>query len=294
MYSISRYEVFIEVARTKSLSKTAINMHQTVPGISYSIGKLEEEVGLPLFIRQKNSIELSEYGKNLYPFIKDVLAAQRRLDDEIAYYGSTKQGTVKIGGLQCVGRQWFPQFLKQFEIDHPTIKVKILFGEYTDLTDNLIKGKLDFAIAGEQESKQLDFKYLTDDPFYVIVQNGSALGEKTSLSLSDIKYEKIIAPVWSGDSELMSLYDSSFSSGSIIYRIKDTGTILSMVESGMGISIIPRYVISGERIDVKAVEFTDWKPKKIGILTANAARMSPAVRTTIKCLTDWIRSSQAE
>lgn len=58
--SLTKYETFLEVVKTGSMSKAAYNLHQTVPGISYTITKLEEEWGISLFNRNRNKLVITE------------------------------------------------------------------------------------------------------------------------------------------------------------------------------------------------------------------------------------------
>lgn len=75
--SLTKYETFLEVVKTGSMSKAAYNLHQTVPGISYTITKLEEEWGISLFNRNRNKLVITEEGALLAGYVSDVLEAQK-------------------------------------------------------------------------------------------------------------------------------------------------------------------------------------------------------------------------
>ena len=65
------YRVFCEVVKYKNISKTAESMYISQSASTQSIQKLENMLGGKVFYRNKNGVELTEEGKNLYEYIKD-------------------------------------------------------------------------------------------------------------------------------------------------------------------------------------------------------------------------------
>ena len=67
------YRVFCEVVKHKNISKTAESMYVSQSAVTQSIQKLETILGGNVFNRNKNGVELTEEGRNLYEYIKDSL-----------------------------------------------------------------------------------------------------------------------------------------------------------------------------------------------------------------------------
>ncbi len=285
---LSKYETFMEAAKTKSMSKAAANTHQTVPGVSYTIAKLEEEWGIPLFARNRGKISLSEAGEALMPFIEDVLKAQERLEQEVLSFKGIEKGTVRVGGLRCVTKQWLPSMLRDMADEYPNIQMELVLNPYEEIQNDLLNGVIDIAFAGEPATKLLDFYYVIDDPFVVVLPENSPLGDREELCLDDLKDQKLIMPNWSTDKEFLSLIEKSRINGQIIHRIKDTGTIVSMVESGIGISVLPYFIADGEKADVKTVKLKDWPVRRFGIVTSSFQRLSPSAKKFLRCARDWL------
>ena len=89
------YRVFCEVVKYKNITKTAESMYMSQSAITQSIQKLEKMLGGKVFYRNKNGVELTEEGKNLYEYIKDkefrftVYKNRGILSDDVFYYYST-------------------------------------------------------------------------------------------------------------------------------------------------------------------------------------------------------------
>lgn len=131
--SLSKYETFLEVAKTQNMSKAAANTHQTVPGVSYAIARLEEELGLPLFVRSRGRISLTEAGEGLLPYMAEILNAQQRLEEAAASMKGMEWGTVRVGGLRSVTKRWLPGILKDMNRQYPNIHIEIILNLYLKL-----------------------------------------------------------------------------------------------------------------------------------------------------------------
>jgi len=285
--SLSKYETFMEVAKTQSMSKAAQNTHQTVPGVSYTIAKLEEEWGIPLFVRNRGKISLSEAGEELLPYIAEVLGVQEKLEQAVLSIKGIEKGTVKVGGLRCATKMWLPGIIKDMNTVYPNIQIKIVLNLYEEIKKDLMEGTVDVAFAGEPTSKMLDFHYLLEDPYVVVMSGNHALRTKETLTVSDIRTEPLIMPNWSYDKRLKALIEKSRIDDQITHMIKDVGTIISMVENDMGIAILPKLMLASENACVHTAVLSDWPAKRFGIVTSALTKPSPSTKKFIQCAKKW-------
>ncbi len=292
--SFSKYKTFLEVVKEKSMSKAALNTNQTVPGVSYSISKLEDEWGLALFTRNRGNILLTDAGKEVLPHIIAILNEQHALERKIQSLNNTCKGTVRVGGLRCVLKQWLPAIIKEMNALYPDILIEIVLNPYEDIQNDITTGKIDVAFGGEPMMKMLDFHHIFDDPFVVVVDKANPLCRKKFITLDELSKSeyKIIMPCWSADKELMNMIKKNHIDEYTSYAIKDSGTIISMVESGMGISIMPYFVATGERADIGIIKLEDWSAKRFGIITAIESRTSLTNRMFIDVANNWLMKNR--
>ena len=92
------YRVFCEVVKYKNISKTAESMYISQSAITQSIQKLETMLGGKVFYRNKNGVELTEEGKNLYEYIKDSIETMNNAENIFSKYITLEKGKIRIGG----------------------------------------------------------------------------------------------------------------------------------------------------------------------------------------------------
>ena len=147
------YKVFCEVVKYKNISKTAESMYISQSAITQSIQKLENMLGGKVFYRNKNGVELTEEGKNLYEYIKDSIETMKNAENIFSKYITLEKGRIRIGGgNSLLSSLIFEPFLK-FTKKYPNINISISSGITDNLMQKLANGELDIVVLN------LPFKY---------------------------------------------------------------------------------------------------------------------------------------
>lgn len=140
------YRVFYYVAKNKNLSKAAIDLYISQPAVSQSIKKLEEDIGIKLFYRTKNGMNLTKDGELLYNFLKRPIEAlnngKKYLIDEI----NNNTMTIRIGSGTTLIKHSLLPVLKIFDQDYPNVKFEIVQGITSNLIEMLDNGLLDIVL----------------------------------------------------------------------------------------------------------------------------------------------------
>lgn len=140
------YRVFCEVVKYKNISKTAESMYISQSAITQSIQKLESMLGGKVFYRNKNGVELTEEGKNLYEYIKDSIETMNNAENIFSKYITLEKGKIRIGGgNSLLSSLIFEPFLK-FIKEYPNIDVSISSGITDALMQKLANGELDIVV----------------------------------------------------------------------------------------------------------------------------------------------------
>ena len=157
----------------------------------------------------------------------------------------------------------------------------------------MTEGVIDVAFAGEPSSKMLEFHHMVDDPYVVVMAKSHPLAERQSISLEELKEEKFILPNWGSDREIMGLIGEYGLSKQTTHMIKDAGTIVSMVENHLGLTVLPRLMIANETAETSAVPLSDWPPRRFGIVTAATGKCSPSTSKFVECTKNWIKNKKS-
>ena len=140
------YRVFCEVVKYKNISKTAESMYISQSAITQSIQKLENMLGGKVFYRNKNGVELTEEGKNLYEYIKDSISTMSNAENIFSKYINLEKGKIRIGGgnslVSTLILEPFLKFIKKY----PNIEVSINSGMTDTLIQKLSNGELDIVV----------------------------------------------------------------------------------------------------------------------------------------------------
>ena len=91
------YQVFLAVVEQESFQKAAQVLNLTPSAISHAVASMETELGSALFIRSKQGVYLTNYGKELFPYIKNVQNSEEYLQQAVAQIGGMEKGVFRIG-----------------------------------------------------------------------------------------------------------------------------------------------------------------------------------------------------
>ena len=140
------YKIFYAVAIFKSFSKAADELYVSQPAVSYSIKRLEEELGVKLFIRLNKNIKLTEQGEKLLFYIENAFnniisghKALKESNDELS-------GEISIGIHSNIGTFLLPKYIKKFLSLYPNVKISIYNSRSGELKKQMQEGKLDILI----------------------------------------------------------------------------------------------------------------------------------------------------
>lgn len=140
------YKTFYAVAVFESFSKAAEELYISQPAVSYSVKKLEEELGTKLFVRYNKSIKLTEDGEKLKFYIEsafnNIVEGHRALKENNYHL----KGEISIGVHSNIGTFLLPKYIKEFLILYPDVKFIVHSTKSNDLKAMMQDGKLDILI----------------------------------------------------------------------------------------------------------------------------------------------------
>ena len=137
------YRVFYEVVKYKNISKTAESLYISQSAITQSIQKLENMLGGKIFYRNKNGVELTEEGKNLYEYVKNSIETMNNAENIFSKYITLEKGRIRIGGGNSLIASLIFEPLLNFTRKYPNVDVSINSGITDVLMQKLANGELD-------------------------------------------------------------------------------------------------------------------------------------------------------
>lgn len=253
--NIEHLRVFHVAADKKSFSKAAKVLHLSQPTVSLQIQYLEEEMGARLFERTTKSIKLTNEGRLLLTYAEQILHLVDKSKKEIAILSNSISGDLHIGASLTIGQYVLPYILEGFRTQYPNVNLLIKTRNSHDIIRQLTENEIQIGlIEADIKHPSLHFQPFLEDELIIIVskknsypilENKETIAPEELFSLPFIVHEQ-----GSGTRQAMeeSLRKNNVSPSNlnIILEGGNTESIKTMVEMGMGVSIISRSAIQKE------------------------------------------------
>lgn len=248
--TIQQLEYFIEAARTLSFTKTAETFFISQSAVTQQVKNLEEELGVQLFQRRNNRINLTPAGMLLAQEAKSLLARTRDIIEKVQAVHNGLSGSISIGYLQCMEMNQFPTSVQSFHRKYPSVKINLFRGGIYDLRDMLLDGRLDVIFNIENDNlhytANTSCRELKKYGYSVIVPMDHPLAQKVFLEQEDLRNEKlIIHNLHRNDAPSQDPIRRKFLKDELLDNVamteNDIENIMIMVAAGMGVAVLPNF-----------------------------------------------------
>lgn len=116
---------FYYVAVEESVSKAAIKLCISQPAVSQNIKQLENEIGFSLFVRTNKGVKLTNEGKEVYSYCKNIFKQVDLLNQTLQDLSTLEAGILNIGASDTICKYYLIDILKQFEELYPKIRYRV-------------------------------------------------------------------------------------------------------------------------------------------------------------------------
>ncbi|AKG33333.1 LysR family transcriptional regulator [Paenibacillus durus] len=280
--SLAKYEIFHTVVELGSLSQAAAELGLTQSAVSHAIASLESEWGFSILSRGRAGVHLTSSGELILPYIREILKGNERLKQQIANINGLETGTVRIGTFSSVSIQWLPRMMSYFAECHPSIEMKLLEGSYEEIEHWIASGAVDFGFLSLPAPKSFEVIPLKKDRMVLIVPDKHPFALLHEVRFDQIREEPFILPKKSCDNDVRRIFKENNVSPAIKFELEDDQAIISMVQNGMGISILPEMVLYQVPNNIRILSLEGDHYRSIGIAAPSFKNMSPAARKFVK------------
>ena len=279
--NLLKYMAFVKAVECASFTKAAELLNYSQSGISRMINDLEKEWGISLLERGKSGVRLTGEGSRLLPHAKAVVNEYEKLQMTVDSLNGLQSGIIRIGTFSSVASHWLPKIIKDFRKDYPGIDYELLLGDYTEIEDWISSGRIDFGFLRLPTLPQFDTIVLGHDELVAVIPENHPLANCDTFpvkALCDEPFLLLEKGENGAKAEILKIFEENNLSPQIKLTILDDYAIMSMVESGLGISILSQlimkripYRIVAKPLDVRAF-------RTIGIALKDKKTASLAVK----------------
>ena len=270
-----RLTAFYKILETGSFTRAAEAMGYTQAAISQMIRSLEKEYGIKLLVRTRTGVKLTSDGERLYPFIKKVVLSQRELDDMVDDINGLDTGVIRIGTFSSMSQQVVSRLMRHFSKLYPNAIFEIHTGDNYTLPNQLRDGNIDFAFLYPEVASGMVYEPLIRDAFVAVVPSDHPLAKREIIDLHEFDGQNLILLEEGCDSTVMNALNEMNIHPNVKFRIHDDYTIMSMVEQGLGISLLPAMITEKAMYSVARIP-TDPPIKRSICIACNDEAIIPA------------------
>ena len=288
---IRRYELLLKVLELGSLTRAAEAMGCTQSAVSHAIAAMEKEWGLPLLVRGRAGVRLTDSGERLLPGIRAVVARQAELEETVASIRGLVMGTVRVAAFTSVAVNWLPDILRTFQSAYPGVTFQLKNGDYSDIHRWLADGEADVGFVALPVSLPCRVLPLREDRLLAVLPRSHPLADRERFPLSRIPEERFISLLEGSDQDAARACEAAGVTPNIRFSTKDDYAILAMVEEGLGISIMPELLLTGRTDRVRVMELDPPCSRSIALAVRTAPE--PAAERFTAHILDWVRRTEA-
>lgn len=275
---------FIKTVETGSFTRAAAELNYAQSSVSKMIADLEKEWGMTLLERDRNGVQVTSSGEQVLPYARQLIADYRKLEAQVDAMNGLETGRIRIGTFASVAIHWLPNIIAEFQKDYPGIEYELLMGDYDEVENWILEGRVDCGFLRLPVRAGLDTIALKQDEYLVVLPEGHPLARKKKVPVQDLEGQPFMLLEHGGRTEVTDLLERYQVHPQIRFTTWEDYAIMAMVEKGLGIGILPQMILQklSYRIEVRGLE----KPyyREIGFAVKDDRQMSPVIAKFLEYL----------
>lgn len=276
--NIQKYMSFVKTIEYGSFTKAAEILNYSQSGISRMIGDLEKEWKVVLLERGKGGVKLTSDGLKLLPYAKSLVAEYEKLQMQVDELNGLQSGLIRIGTFSSVATHWLPNIIKEFQKDYPHIDYELLLGDYTEIEEWIMEGRVDCGFLKLPTHPDFETIFLEQDKLMAIIPENYRLAECEKFPVSALCDDPFMLLEKGAKAEVSEIFERCGLTPKVHFTTWDDYAIMSMVESGLGISILPQLILKRVPYKILAKELDVPAYRNIGLALKDKKTASLAVK----------------
>lgn len=253
--NLKQLEAFVQVSESGSFSKAAKELFLTQPTISAHISSLEKEFNVRLFIRNTKEVSLSDDGKDLYRYAKQITDLEKAIEERFYMDSDDGKHFITIAASTIPAQYLLPKVLMCYRERYPKEQIKIMETDSSEVVTQVVDHMVDVGFTGTVlEKKHCKYIPFYKDELAVITPDTPEYRILKEQNRDDIDWIKrkplILREEGSGTrkeaEKQLKNAGISMEDLDIVASIANQETIKKSVKQGMGITVLSRLAAEDE------------------------------------------------
>ena len=283
-----KLEALATAVEMGSFTRASEVLGYTQSGLTHMMNSLEKDFGFPVLVRGRAGVRLTAAGERIFPLVRDCLAAGELLEREIRMINADKEETIRVAAYASVAVHWLPEVIQQFRHDHPGVNVDIQMGSVEEVYRWVREDKADMCFASRQEGQTLEWTCLRDDRLVAILPPDYDMQGRETFPVYGFDGQEFLMPSMGFDLDIMRVLNRHGVMPLVRTTQVSDSVIISMVEHGLGVSILSELVMKGRKDNVQVVPMDPPAVRELGIAARPRKELRPLARKFIAAARDMI------
>ncbi|PIE13159.1 MAG: LysR family transcriptional regulator [Rhodobacterales bacterium] len=288
-FTLRQLEYFVAVGRFGSISRAAESLNVSSPSISAAISQLEQELGLPLFVRKRSQgLSLTQAGRQLWEEAEQILERTNRFARLANDIAGKVRGPLSVGCLLTFAQIIVPTLRRSFEIAQPDAKIRQFELDQMEIFERLRRAEIDVALTYEMGiPSDFEFLRLLPLPALAMVPEDHVFANRDQVELHElVDHPMILLDLPYSVDYFLAFFSQKGLSPLVAERTRDMAVARSLVANGFGYSIVNTRPLNDLAPDGRALKFipiaTQSPPMHLGLIFVPGVEKSLIVKAFIE------------
>jgi DNA-binding transcriptional LysR family regulator len=234
--NLAQLRAFLTVLDDGGFTAAADRLGISQSAVSHSIATLERTLGSPLLTRH-GPPRPTAFGEQILPHAFAALAAAAAICDLAAERDGLPTGTVRLAAPSTVCQGLLPPLMMRWRTDFPRVEVALFEGEDDEVADWLTQNTVDLAVLVDPPPGP--GVTVGQDVFHALLHRDHPLAQEATIDVADLADDPFLLSCGGCERHIRDLYRRSGTPFTPTHRVREVATLLAMVRSGVGVSIVP-------------------------------------------------------
>lgn len=290
---------FLQVADAKSYSVAAKKIYVAQSSLSTAVKKLEEELSVKLFSYDGKSLHLTLEGERFYELTRDFLSSYDSFFESAKKITDDVFGTVNILLPILVSDIFFAEPLAEFQKKYPDVKINVTNRGGYQIQNLLSVNEYDVGVTIKPFIQNtFECVEIARSPMVLAVHTSHPLADHEEITYEELMYENFLS--YEEDSVLYQSFLAKTKEAGyvprVLMRAAETPLLLSVVEKGNGILVVPECVVDYRKYsNIKVIPIKGEEEGYQLILIYNKDKyLSTAARAFVDFIKEWYGDREGE
>ena len=282
--NLLKYMAFVKTVEYGSFTRAAEMLHYSQSGISRMIADLEKEWRVSLLERSRSGVRLTSDGTELLPRARSLCEEYQKLQTQVDELNGLQSGLIRIGTFSSVATHWLPKIIQEFQKSYPNIDYELLLGDYAEIEAWIAEGRVDCGFLRLPTRPEFETIFLEQDKLLAILPEDHPLARLDRVPVAALCEEPFMLLERGAKAEISELFEQCGLTPRVRFTTLDDYAVMSMVESGLGVSILPQLILRRIPYRIAVRELDVPACRNIGLALRDRKTASVAVKRFLEYL----------